>query len=240
MIEVHGVELRLNTRADVDTIRAGCFDDVIVSTGIKPRRPDIDGINHPMVVSYVDVIQGRASVGKKVAIIGAGGIGFDVAELITHKGTSAALDINIFAREWGIDFVNHPRGGVTGIIPQVESSGREVTLLQRKTTSVGRGLGRTTGWIHRLTLQRRGVSMVGGVDYDRIDDSGLHTFVNAEPVLFDVDTVIICAGQVPSRELYDALIAAGIPATLAGGAFEAAELDAKTAINQATELAMAV
>ncbi|MGL4542017.1 MAG: FAD-dependent oxidoreductase [Polymorphobacter sp.] len=239
MIDVHQIDLRLGTRVDVATIKAGNFDDIIIATGIEPRRPEIAGIDHPKVVGYVDVITGRAAVGQKVAIMGAGGIGFDVAEFITHKGVSAALDISVFAREWGIDFAGHPRGGVTGVTPVVETSGREVTLLQRKTSSVGKGLGKTTGWTHRLALQRRGVTMMGGVEYLRIDDEGLHAQVGGEPVLFAVDTIIVCAGQLPSRELHDALAAAGIAATLVGGACEAGELDAKRAINQATELAAA-
>ena len=237
MIEVHGVKLKLGQRVDPETLRAEDFDEVVVATGIEPRRLDLPGHDHPKAVSYIDVITGRASVGRKVAIVGAGGIGFDVAELITHEGTSASLDIDIFAREWGIDFKNHPRGGVTGIEPEVARNERDVTLLQRKTSAVGKTLGRTTGWTHRMTLQRRGVKMVGGVDYVKIDDEGLHTLVNGEPALFEADTVIICAGQLPARDLYDALAEAGQPARLIGGAYEAAELDAKRAIKQATELA---
>ncbi|WP_296677411.1 FAD-dependent oxidoreductase [Novosphingobium sp.] len=239
MIEVHGIDLRLGTRIDAARLKDAGFDEVIVATGITPRRPVLDGIDHPKAVSYVDVIRGKAPVGQKVAIMGAGGIGFDVAELITHQGTSAALDVAVFAREWGVDFANHPRGGVTGIEPQVASNGREVTLLQRKATPVGQGLGKTTGWTHRLTLQRRGVKMVSGIEYDRIDDAGLHCRINGEPVLMEVDTVIVCAGQEPARGLYDDLVALGISAQLIGGAFEAAELDAKRAIKQATELAVA-
>ena len=237
MIEVHGVKLKLGQRVDPASLEAEGYDEVVVATGIEPRRLDIPGHDHPKAVSYIDVISGRAEVGRKVAIIGAGGIGFDVAELITHKGKSASLDIDIFAREWGIDFQNHPRGGVTGIEPEVESNGRDVTLLQRKTSAVGKTLGRTTGWTHRLTLQRRGVKMVGGVEYLKIDDEGLHTLINGEPVLFEADTVIICAGQLPARALYDELAREGRPAQLIGGACEAAELDAKRAIRQATELA---
>jgi 2,4-dienoyl-CoA reductase (NADPH2) len=175
-----------------------------------------------------------------VAIIGAGGIGFDVAELVTHEGTSGALDIEVFAREWGIDFKNHPRGGVTGVLPRVARAEREVTLLQRKADALGKTLGRTTGWTHRLTLQRRGVMMIGGVEYLKIDDAGLHTRVNGEPRLFAVDTVIVCAGQTPLRELYDALQAVGLKTHLVGGAYEAAELDAKRAIDQASRLAAEV
>ncbi len=240
MIAVRGVELRLNTRADADALRADGFDEVIVATGIEPRIPKIEGIDHPKVVGYIDAIRGRREVGRKVAIMGAGGIGFDVAELITHAGTSAALDIEVFAREWGIDFRNHPRGGVTGVKPEVASSGREVYLMQRKTGALGRNLGRTTGWTHRLVLQRRGVHMVSGVEYLKIDDAGLHTRVNGEPRLFDVDTVIVCTGQTASRKVFDELQTHGIKASLVGGAYEAAELDAKRAIDQATRLAAVI
>jgi len=179
-------------------------------------------------------------VGQRVAIMGAGGIGFDVAELITHAGTSASMDVDVFAKEWGIDFANHPRGGVTGVTPEVATSGREVTLMQRKTDPVGRGLGKTTGWTHKLTLLRRGVRMINGVEYLRIDDAGLHARVNGEQRLFEVDTVIVCAGQLPRRDLYEALKREGIEAELIGGAFEASELDAKRAIDQAVRLAVQV
>ncbi len=240
MIEIHKVDLRLNTHVTAGMLRDENFDEVIIATGIEPRTPDIEGINHPKVVRYVDVISGRAEVGRKVAIMGAGGIGFDVAELVSHDGKSASLDVDIFAREWGVDFKNHPRGGVTGVEPIVVKSDREVVLMQRKETPVGRGLGRTTGWTHRLTLARRGVKMVNGVEYLRIDDDGLHVLIHNEPTTFNVDTVVICAGQEPSRNLYDALKKSGQSATLIGGAFEALELDAKRAINQACYLAAAV
>ncbi|WP_439816944.1 FAD-dependent oxidoreductase [Zavarzinia sp. CC-PAN008] len=239
MIDKLGITLRLGTRVDAAGLKADGFDEVIVATGITPRTPAIPGIDHPKAVSYIDAILGRREVGRTVAIMGAGGIGFDVAELITHAGTSSALDVDVFAREWGIDFKNHPRGGVTGVVPQVETSGREVTLLQRKASAVGKNLGRTTGWTHRIALQRKGVRMMNGVEYLKIDDAGLHTLVNGEPVLFAVDTVIICAGQEPARGLYDELVALGVKASLVGGAYEAAELDAKRAINQATLLAAA-
>jgi len=240
MIDVHGITLRLNTRADAASLKAEGFDEVVVATGIEPRQPALPGIDHPKAVSYIDVILGRAQVGRKVAIMGAGGIGFDVAELITHEGTSGALDVDVFAREWGIDFKNHPRGGVTGVVPQVAKADREVTLMQRKADALGKTLGRTTGWTHRLVLGRRGVQMVGGVEYLKIDDAGLHTLVNGEPRLFEVDTVVICAGQTPLRTLYDELQAAGVKTTLVGGAYEASELDAKRAIDQASRLAAEV
>ena len=240
MMDVHAVDLRLNTRVDAALLRSMPFDEVIVATGIEPRKPVLDGIGHPMVMSYIDAILGHKPVGERVAIMGAGGIGFDVATLISHAGPSAALDVEVFAQEWGIDFRNHPRGGVTGVEPRVVHSGRTITLLQRKTDPVGRSLGRTTGWTHRLSLTRRGVRTVNGVEYLRITDEGLHTRVNGEPKLFAVDTVIVCAGQTPLRGLYDDLVAIGIKPTLIGGAFEAAELDAKNAIAQASELAASI
>lgn len=240
MIEVHGIDLRLNTRADAEMLKADGFDQVIVSTGIKPRTPDIEGINHPKVVSYIDVITGKKPVGQKVAIIGAGGIGFDVCELISHSGPSGAVDRDVFAAEWGVDFENHPRGGVTGVEPKVAKSHREITLLQRKDSRVGKGLGKTTGWTHRLTLTRRGVGMMNGVEYVKIDDDGLHIMQNDQPQIIEADTIIICAGQDPLRDLYDDLEAKGLPAELIGGAYEAKELDAKAAINQASYMAAAV
>lgn len=238
MIEKHGIKLKLGKHVDADMLKNEVFDEVIIATGIKPRVPDLPGIDHAKAVSYIDVINQKAEVGKKVAIMGAGGIGFDVAELITHEGKSGALDIDVFAKEWGVDFKNHPRGGVTGVEPVVAKNDREVTLLQRKTSSVGKGLGKTTGWTHRITLQRRGVKMVSGVEYKKIDEAGLHLVVNGQPDIMDVDTVIICAGQLPLRTLHDDLSEDNISSHLIGGAFEAGELDAKRAIKQATELAL--
>ena len=240
MIDVHGIALQLNTRATALSLQAQGFDQVVVATGIAPRTPAIEGIHHAKVLSYIDVITGRKPVGQRVAIMGAGGIGFDVAELVTHHGTSAALDIDVFAREWGIDFKQHPRGGVTGVVPQAARSEREVWLMQRKADVLGKTLGRTTGWTHRATLNRRGVHMVSGVDYLAVDDAGLHTRVNGEARLFEVDSVIVCAGQTPLRRLHDELLALGVASTLVGGAFEASELDAKRAINQASRLAAEV
>ena len=237
MIEKYGIELKLNTYADADMLAAGGYDHVVVATGISPRIPDIEGITHEKAVSYIDVLKGRKPVGKRVAIMGAGGIGFDVADTISHDGPSGALDKAVFAKEWGVDFENHPRGGVTGIEPQVARADREIFLMQRKETSVGKGLGKTTGWTHRLTLQRRGVKMMNAIEYRKIDDAGLHITANGQPDILDVDTVIICAGQEPLRELFDTLEAKGVSAELVGGAFEAAELDAKAAIKQASELA---
>ena len=238
MIEVLGIDLHLNTRADAAMLKEQGFDHVIVSTGIKPRMPDIPGIDHTKVAGYIDVITGKKAVGKKVAIIGAGGIGFDVSELISHSGPSGALDRDVFAKEWGVDFENHPRGGVTGVEPEVAKSDREITLLQRKDSRVGSGLGKTTGWTHRLALTRRGVGMMNGITYEKIDDDGLHVLQSdGQPLLIEADTVIICAGQDPLRDLYDDLESAGLSADLIGGAYEAKELDAKAAINQASRMA---
>ncbi len=239
MIEVNKIDLKLGVRADAKRLQSGGFEKVVISTGITPRVPDIKGINHPSVVGYIDVILGKKPVGKRVAVIGAGGIGFDVCELITHSGPSGALDRDVFAAEWGVDFENHPRGGVTGVEPRVARSEREVFLLQRKDTKVGGGLGKTTGWTHRITMARRGVKMINGVEYLKIDDAGLHILQGGQPELLEVDTIIICAGQDPARDLFDELARIGMPAELIGGAYEAAELDAKAAIKQASYLAAA-
>ena len=240
MMTKHQVTMRLGQKVDAQALVDAGFDHVVVATGISPRAPDIAGIDHDKVVGYIDAIRGNKPIGEKVAVIGAGGIGFDVTELITHQGKSSALDIELFAKEWGVDFDNHPRGGVTGVEPVVNKADREVWLMQRKDTPVGRGLGKTTGWTKRILLNRRGVNMVNAVEYVRIDDSGLHVLIGGQPKTFEVDTVIICAGQVPERTLYDDLMTKGVSADLIGGAFEAVELDAKTSINQATHLAAAV
>ncbi len=158
------------------------------------------------MLTYAEAIYGEKPIGKKVAVIGAGGIGFDVTELIMHKGKSAALDIDVFAKEWGIDFKNHPRGGVAGIVPEVAKADREVYLLQRKTTRHGRSLGKTTGWTHKISLLRKGMKMIGGVAYEKIDDDGLHVRINDTAELLPVDTVIICAGQESKRTTYDATL----------------------------------
>ncbi len=238
-LELLRVELQLGGSVSSDQLVEGGYDEVVVATGVEPRTLDLPGIDSSKVVSYVDAIIGSRPIGRTVAVIGAGGIGFDVSELITHAGPSGALDIDVFAAEWGIDFAGHPRGGVTGVEPRVTSSGREVFLLQRKAEAPGRGLGRTTGWTHRLRLQRRGVTMIGGVEYLGIDEDGLHTRIDGIPRTFDVETVIVCAGQTPRRALHDELVARGVRSTLIGGALEASELDAKRAIDQATRLAAA-
>ncbi|NPU90279.1 MAG: NADPH-dependent 2,4-dienoyl-CoA reductase [Gammaproteobacteria bacterium] len=239
-IELTGVQLKLNQRVTAQELIAGGFDEVVLATGVAPRTPDIAGIDHPMVMGYLDAILGRKKVGKAVAIIGAGGIGFDVAELISHKGVSSALSLEKFGAEWGVDFNNHPRGGVAGVEPQVEKADRDIWLLQRKSTPVGAGLGRTTGWTHKILLERKDVRMMNGVEYQRIDDAGLHILVGNQSITLPVDTVILCAGQEPLRELQADLEAANVKVHLIGGADVAAELDAKRAINQASWLAAAI
>ncbi|MBI4997640.1 MAG: NADPH-dependent 2,4-dienoyl-CoA reductase [Rhodocyclales bacterium] len=231
-LEQAGVNVQLNRRATMADFSQ--FDAVLLATGIVPRKPAIPGIEHAKVISYIEAITGAKPVGQRVAVIGAGGIGFDVCELITHahNGTS---ELDAYRQAWGIDADYKDRGGVCR--PQEKTSGREVWLLQRKTTKVGDGLAKTTGWIRRSTLARRGVRMLAGVSYERIDDAGLHLTVDGEPQLLAVDTVILCAGQDPLRELEAPLRAAGIEVHLIGGADVAAELDAKRAIAQGTEVA---
>jgi 2,4-dienoyl-CoA reductase (NADPH2) len=236
-IEITGVNLQLNSKVTAEQLNNGGFDEVVIATGISPRMPEIEGINHPKVLNYLDVIGGKQPVGEKVAIIGAGGIGFDTAEYITHSGESTSTNIPAFMKEWGIDMSFGSRSGIEGVKPQPAPSPREVYLLQRKTTRVGKGLGKTTGWIHRAGLAMKGVRMMPGCDYSHIDDQGLHLTVGDDPQVLPVDTVIICAGQDPLRELVDGLT---LPHHLIGGADEAGELDAKRAINQGTRLAAAM
>lgn len=240
MIELHSVDLKLGQVVTAEELMGDLFDHVVIATGVVPRKPEIEGINHEKVVLYIDVIKGNKPVGDKVAVIGAGGIGFDVCELISHSGSSGAVDRNVFAREWGIDFNNHPRGGVTGVEPVVAKTDREIWLLQRKVTPVGRGLGLTTGWTHRLSLARRGVKMLNAVEYVKIDDAGLHIRREEKTEILHVDTIVICAGQQSERSLFDTLRDSDLPVELIGGAYKAAELDAKTAIKQASYLAAEV
>jgi 2,4-dienoyl-CoA reductase (NADPH2) len=239
-LELLGVEVRLNTRMTPDSLTASEFDEVVVATGLNARHPDIPGIDHPSVMGYEEAIRGERPIGRSVAIIGAGGIGFDVAELVSHAGVSAALDRDVFAREWGIDFEAHPRGGVAGVEPQVETADREIFLLQRKPTPHGRGLGPTTGWAHKLALRRRGVKMLKSVQYERIDDAGLHVLIEGAPAVLAVDTIIVCAGQESERSLFDELSSRRERVHLIGGADVAVEIDAKRAIDQASRLAAAL
>ncbi|NHW01772.1 NADPH-dependent 2,4-dienoyl-CoA reductase [Stutzerimonas degradans] len=233
-----GVTLRLNTRVGVNELLAGGFDEIVLATGIVPRTPDIPGVDHPKVIGYLDAILERKPVGQKVAVIGAGGIGFDVSEYITHDGESTSLDREAFWKEWGIDLGLQARGGVAGVKPAPHAPKRQVYLLQRKKSKVGNGLGKTTGWIHRAGLKSKHVQMISAVEYLQIDDAGLHIRVaEGEPMVLPVDTVILCAGQEPLRELQNGLQAAGVSVHLIGGADVAAELDAKRAIDQGCRLA---
>ena len=230
-IELSGVTLKLNHRVAAESLAA--FDEVILATGVVPRRPNIPGIDHPKVLGYLDVISG-APVGPRVAVIGAGGIGFDISEYLIHSGPSASQDIKTFMQEWGIDMSFQARGGVEGMVPQIAPAAREVFLLQRKSKKVGAGLGKTTGWIHRTNLAKRGVQMMAGVTYEKIDDAGLHITQAGTAHLLQVDSIVLCAGQEPEGGL-----AADLPqAHLIGGADVAAELDARRAIDQGTRLAL--
>ena len=232
-----GVHLRLNTRVSAAELHG--FDDVVLATGIHPRKPDIPGIDHPKVLSYLDVLRDGKPVGQRVAVIGAGGIGFDVSEYLAHGGAHAADAASVpaapFYAEWGVDTSYARAGGIAE--PHPPASPRQIWLLQRKTSKVGDGLGKTTGWIHRASLKSRHVKMVAGASYERIDDAGLHITVDGQPQLLEVDNVVICAGQEPQRELLAACLAVGQRVHLIGGADVAAELDAKRAIKQGTELA---
>ena len=228
-----GVELRLDTRADGDALSG--FDEVVIATGVTPRAVDFPGIDHPKVVGYLDVLQRRVVPGAKVAIIGAGGIGFDVGEFLVQEGESPSLDASRWMAEWGVDPAFDAPGGLAK--PRPEPAARQVWLLQRTPGKPGARLGKTTGWIHRGTLKAKGVKMLGGVEYLGVDDAGLHIRVDGSEQVLAVDHVVICAGQEPRRELFDALAAQGRKAHLIGGADVAAELDAKRAIAQGSRLA---
>jgi len=213
------------------------FDEVVIATGITPRTPDIEGIDNAKVLNYLDVLRDKKPVGKKVAVIGAGGIGFDVSEYLAHSGEPTSQNIEAFMREWGVDMSLKARGGIEGIEAQVSAPAREVYLLQRKNSKVGGGLGKTTGWIHRTGLINKDVKMIPGCSYEKIDDQGLHVKIGEETQVLDVDNIIICAGQDPRRELVEGLTK---PHHLIGGADVAAELDAKRAIDQGTRLAATI
>ncbi|GAB2513423.1 oxidoreductase [Microbulbifer agarilyticus] len=236
-IEITGVTLELNSPVTAEQLNNSDFDEVILATGITPRVPPIPGVEHEKVLGYLDVLKDKKPVGKKVAVIGAGGIGFDVSEYLTHAGEATSQNIPAFMREWGVDMTLQARGGIEGVQAEVPASPREVFLLQRKASKVGGGLGKTTGWIHRTGLANKGVNMIPGCEYVKIDDEGLHIKVGEETKVLDVDNVILCAGQEPARALVEGL---DKPYHLIGGADEAAELDAKRAIDQGMRLAAAI
>ncbi|WP_419792821.1 FAD-dependent oxidoreductase [Serratia fonticola] len=237
-LALNEVELKLGQQVQPQDLAD--FDEVILACGIVPRMPAIAGIEHAKVVNYLDVLRDKKPVGQRVAIIGAGGIGFDVAEYLSQHGTSSSLDPAAFNREWGIDSQLEQRGGLSPQGPEVPASPRQIFLLQRKTSKVGEGLGKTTGWIHRTSLAVRGVKMLNSVSYQRIDDEGLHILRAEQESCLPVDTVVICAGQEPRRELQQPLLEMGKTVHLIGGADVAAELDARRAIDQGTRLAMAL
>jgi len=235
-LELLQVRQQLGNRVDAASLLAAQFDVIVLATGVQPRRPAFPGIDHPKVLSYIDVLAGQREVGKRVAIIGAGGIGFDVAAYLCEDHSSS-LDIESFMAEWGVDMTLAARGGVQGRVAQVHESRRHVWLLQRKAAKPGATLGKTTGWIHRATLKSHGVEMLSGVTYDGVDDRGLHITVEAEARVLEVDHVILCVGQEPLRDLEPALVASGVAVHRIGGADVAAELDAKRAIDQGSRLA---
>jgi 2,4-dienoyl-CoA reductase (NADPH2) len=241
-IEVTDVALSLGTRVTADQLLGGSYDEIVIATGVTPRDPRIDGVEQQRregrVLSYVDVLQHGIPVGKRVAIVGAGGIGFDVAEFLVAGGHSTTLDLPAWMAEWGVGDPAVARGG---LVPRrLEPAARNVYLLQRKAAPLGKGLGKTTGWIHRAALKAKRVTMIGGVNYERVDGRGLHLSfgeTHEKPMLLEVDTVVLCSGQEPLRELEAPLRAAGRSVHLIGGADVAAELDAERAIDQAARLA---
>ena len=235
-LERLGVRVQLGTTVDAGALKAGAFDEVIIATGVTPRDPKIPGQDHAMVRSYVEVLAGRAAMGERVAVIGAGGIGFDVAQFLVHEGHSPTVDAPAWYREWGIDPTLVERGGLTKAVAPTPA--RKVYLLQRSEGKLGDRLNKTSGWVHRATLKMARVEMIGGVTYERIDDRGLSLRTGDDVRVLEVDNVVICAGQIPNRALFDAVVAAGIKAHLIGGAHEAGELDAKRAIDQGTRLAV--
>jgi 2,4-dienoyl-CoA reductase (NADPH2) len=239
-LEINGVRVHLNSKASIEKLLGRKFDEVVLATGVTPRKPNIKGIDHPSVLSYVDVLLHKKTLGQKIAIVGAGGIGFDVALYVTQPEVRSSLDRDAFLREWGVDKDYRLPGGLTPSRPQVPAAGRRVYLMQRKTGKMGESLGKTTGWIHRVTLKQRQVAMMNGVTYNKIDDDGLHISVKDRQIVLAVNTVIICAGQESLRDLRGGLEAAGMTIHLIGGADLAVELDAKRAIDQGARLAAAI
>ena len=238
MVAELGITLELGREVTAEDLTG--FDEVIIATGVVPRDPEIPGQDGPNVLSYIDVLRGGAPVGDRVAIIGAGGIGFDVAEYLVHQGESPTENLDLWREEWGIGDPSETRGGLASAGPQPEPPARRITLLQRKSEAPGKRLGKTTGWIHRAALRMKDVKMMGGVNYERIDAGGIEISqgeARENPSKIEVDTIVLCAGQLPERSLADALEARGMSPHVIGGADVAAELDAKRAINQGTRLA---
>ncbi len=236
-IELHNVELQLGSRVNADELSQGNFEEIILATGIKPRMPKIDGIEHEKVLSYIDVLKHKKPVGKRVAVIGAGGIGFDVSEYLSHEGESTSQNIDAWLAEWGIDKTLEARGGIENMKPNFHGSPREIFMFKRSKGKFGGNLGKTTGWIHRTNLKKKKVNFIGEVQYTKINDEGLHYTKDNETKVLEVDNVVICAGQTPLKELLDPLQAKGMTVHVIGGADVAAELDAKRAIDQGSRLA---
>ncbi len=236
-LELQKVTVKLNTRVSADDLQKGNFDEVIIATGITPRMPRINGIEHEKVLNYIDVIKHKKHVGKRVAVIGAGGIGFDVSEYLAHQGESTALNIDTWLQEWGIDKSLKSRAGIENVTPEFHPSPREIFMFKRSKGKFGKNLGKTTGWIHRATLKKKKVQFINEVQYTKIDDEGLHYTQGEEQKILAVDNVIICAGQLPFKELVTPLEEKGIKIHVIGGADFASELDAKRAINQGSRLA---
>ena len=236
-ILLHKVTLKLNTKVSVDDLQKSDFDEIIVATGIKPRALKIEGIEHEKVLSYIDVLKHKKPVGKRVAVIGAGGIGFDVSEYLSHKGESTSLNIDAWLKEWGIDKSIKARSGIEDVKPEFNASPREIFMFKRSAGKFGGNLGKTTGWIHRSSLKKKKVQFISEVSYTKIDDEGLHYVQNKENKILKVDHIVICAGQTPFKELYQPLLDAGKNVNVIGGADFAGELDAKRAINQGCRLA---
>ncbi len=238
MVDLHGVSVKLNTEVSATDLEQ--FDEVIIATGVVPRDPQIPGQDRDNVVSYIDILNGKITAGTKVAVIGAGGIGFDVSEHLVHDGNSTTTNLPEWMKEWGVTDPESHRSGLAPEGPRPHAPARKVTMLQRKTTKLGKGLGKTTGWIHRASLTMKNVEMIGGVNYEKIDADGLHISFGPSrdnPQLIAADTIVLCAGQLSDRTLADTLEGKGIKCHVIGGADVAAELDAKRAINQVTRLA---
>ena len=236
-LELHNVTVILNKKVSEDDLKNSDFEEIVVATGITPRTPKIEGIDHKKVVSYIDVLKHKKPVGKRVAVIGAGGIGFDVSEYLLHHGNSSTLNLDKWLEEWGIDKNIKARGGIAGVQPTIHPAQRKIFMFKRSKGKFGANLGKTTSWIHRANLKKQDVQFINEVQYTKIDDQGLHYTKGEQSNILDVDTVIICAGQSPLKELYTALKSSGKNIHIIGGADMAAELDAKRAIDQGSRLA---